>query len=326
MNFQLYDLQDNSIVIQKEYPGSFRVNDPLLEERSFEMKCHGSEWRYQELYFHGVHIGFGDIRLRESLTLGFKSDFETIEMHFGLKGCSKGMIDTLDSRVIFESNSHNIIYANQVAGEMHWEKDLVQLCEINMTAAFFKRFLPEGFADTDRFRNAMEGGKSSLWSKRNYPINRQMYQLLHDIMHCDRQGMFKRMFLEAKVIELLLLQLEQFAAEPWLPQGINKRDVDKIYAVREYICLNLYKHSSLIDLAHMAGTNEFVLKKGFKELFGTTVFSFWNDLKMEEAKQLLLDHELSIAEVADRMGYKHPRHFSTAFKRKFGILPLAWRR
>ena len=78
MNFQLYDLQDNSIVIQKEYPGSFRVNEPLLEERSFEMKSHGSEWRYQELYFHGVHIGFGDIRLRESTTLGFKSDFETM--------------------------------------------------------------------------------------------------------------------------------------------------------------------------------------------------------------------------------------------------------
>lgn len=91
------------------------------------------------------------------------------------------------------------------------------------------------------------------------------------------------MFLEAKVIELLLLQLEQLCDEDSENATIKKYDIEKIYAVRDFILNNLTEPYSLTGLAHKVGTNEFTLKKGFKELFGTTVFGFWNDAKMEEA-------------------------------------------
>ncbi|MEE9362234.1 MAG: helix-turn-helix domain-containing protein [Cellulophaga sp.] len=42
---------------------------------------------------------------------------------------------------------------------------------------------------------------------------------------------------------------------------------------------------------------------------------------MEEAKKMLLEQNLSINEISDRIGYKNPQHFSTAFKRKFGMIP-----
>ena len=129
------------------------------------------------------------------------------------------------------------------------------------------------------------------------------------------------MFLEAKVIELLLLQMEQFSEEPVHSITLKKKDIEKIYAVREFILKNFDASCSLIDLAHQAGTNDFILKKGFRELFGTTFFAFWNDAKMEQAKQMLTGQDMSIGEVAHISGYKNPRHFSAAFKRKFGVLP-----
>jgi len=73
-------------------------------------------------------------------------------------------------------------------------------------------------------------------------------------------------------------------------------------------------------------TNEFTLKKGFKEVFGTTVFGFWNELKMQESKNLLLEHKLTVAEVSEKIGYKNPQHFSTAFKQYFGISPSRLKR
>ena len=69
------------------------------------------------------------------------------------------------------------------------------------------------------------------------------------------------------------------------------------------------------------GTNQQTLKKGFKELFGTTIWGYYNNLRMETAKDLLINQEKSIAEVADNIGYKNPQHFTVAFKKKYGILP-----
>lgn len=88
-----------------------------------------------------------------------------------------------------------------------------------------------------------------------------MYRLLNDIMSCDRKGIFKRIYLEAKVSELLLLQLEQLFHASSAVSSLAKKDEEKIYAVRDYIVNNLNADRSLNDLAHQVGTNEFTLKK-----------------------------------------------------------------
>lgn len=61
-------------------------------------------------------------------------------------------------------------------------------------------------------------------------ISLRMYELIREIMHCNRKGIFKRMFLEARVIELLLLQLEQMDEAPHPVLNLKKPDIDKLYA------------------------------------------------------------------------------------------------
>jgi AraC family transcriptional regulator, transcriptional activator of the genes for pyochelin and ferripyochelin receptors len=63
------------------------------------------------------------------------------------------------------------------------------------------------------------------------------------------------------------------------------------------------------------------LKQGFRQLFGTTMFGYLHDYRMEMARNLLLEGNMSITTVANTVGYSHLRHFSAAFKRKFGITP-----
>ena len=56
-------------------------------------------------------------------------------------------------------------------------------------------------------------------------------------------------------------------------------------------------------------------------MFHTTIFAYYNGLRMERAKYLLMDSGKSISEVSDEIGYKNPQHFTVAFKKKFGLSP-----
>jgi len=325
MTLRLYDSKHQQILVEKEYPTSYYDSqEEAVKETITYLNTFMGRGYYKEIYFDGVHIGIGNVRLAQQVVLGFESDFETIEMHFTFKGKSTACTSQFNQDVSFGAHSHNIIYTNGLSGIMQWESEDFHLCEINLRPEFFKRFLPKDHQLFDRFRQAVESGKSTLLHPEHYSINHQMYQVLDQIIQCDKKGIFKRLFLEAKVIELLLLQLEQFYGESPYQGSLKKQDIDKIYAVRDYMLQNLDCTYSLVDLAHHVGTNEFVLKKGFKELFGTTVISFWTNEKMEHAKKLLVEKELNISEISDSIGYKNQRHFATAFKKKYGVSPSTW--
>lgn len=94
-----------------------------------------------------------------------------------------------------------------------------------------------------------------------------MMNVLNEIVDCTRTGIYKRMYLEAKVIELLMLQLEQFAAHDCrVFCSLKPADIDKMHYARQIILQGINNPCSLIDLARQIGTNEFNLKKGFKEI------------------------------------------------------------
>ena len=149
-----------------------------------------------------------------------------------------------------------------------------------------------------------------------------MQGIINDMKKTPLQGHLKGLYLEAKTIELFLLQVQLLDRQP---QGIasilKPGDRDSLYAIRDYIRDHYDQPCSILQLARKAGINQTKLKKGFKELFGTTVFGYVLDIRLEAAKQLLLEEKLFVGEVSDRIGYKHPHHFAAAFRRKFGILP-----
>lgn len=321
MTLRLYDENLGNILMEKNDPVPYFLPDGNIQECITKLSPPYGNGFYHEISFANVHISFGNISLTNRLQLYLESDFDSVEMHFTLKGKSKAISGNFQKTVEFDSCQHNIIYAHHMEGRMEFEGPEMYLFEINLAPEFFIKFLPEDSGLFEMFRNSINKQNSSLIKPEHNRITPVMYEILNDIVHCNRKGTFKRIYLEAKVSELLLLQLEQFFDNDFLPSSLQKKDIEKMYAVREYILNNLKSESSLTELAHLVGTNEFTLKKSFKELFGTTVFGFWNDIKMEQAKKMLLNSDLNISEISDSIGYKNPRHFSSAFKRKFNILP-----
>jgi AraC-like DNA-binding protein len=154
------------------------------------------------------------------------------------------------------------------------------------------------------------------------PTTLQMNQVIRGIMlNIDKRGNH-HIYFEAKALELLFLELEQLAALAKQPGSpfLKAHDVERVYLAKAMVEENLLNPCSLIELAHRVGLNDFKLKKGFREVFGTTVFSYLYELRMEKAK-LLLKNGKPVREVAFEVGYKNAHHFTTAFKKKFGYLP-----
>lgn len=326
MALKLYEIDSPNLLLERNYPNTCFSLDTGIYESITHLDASFGKGFYKEIFFDGIHIGYGHANLFKRMRFRFESDFETVEMHFALKGSSYASGEMMPSGVNFDAHQHNIIYGNSICGRMEWGDQEFQLCEINLSPEFFKKFLPEDSKFFDEFRNAIDRGRSGLLMNLNRQITHEMYEIIDGITRCERKGIFKKIYLEAKIMELLLLQLEQLQVDDRATVSLKKTDIDKIYAVREFLLQNIDGNSTLINLAHTVGTNEFTLKKGFKELFGTTVFGFWHDAKMEHAKKLILEEDRTIGEVSDLVGYKNQRHFSDAFKRKFGVPPSKLKR
>jgi len=95
--------------------------------------------------------------------------------------------------------------------------------------------------------------------------------------------------------------------------------------IKNYLDKTYLHEHSLNTIARQFGLNEFSLKKGFKANFNTTVFDYLLTKRMEHAHSLLLNTSQSIQEISSITGYKYSNHFSTAFKKRFGISPVAFR-
>lgn len=101
----------------------------------------------------------------------------------------------------------------------------------------------------------------------------------------------------------------------------NEADRDKIIKAREVLLQHIGEPLTIKELSRKVAINECYLKKGFKEMFGTTIFDFYQSQRMEHAKYLLYDKGLSVTEVSVLLGYSSISHFSTAFKKHTGIKP-----
>jgi len=131
------------------------------------------------------------------------------------------------------------------------------------------------------------------------------------------------MYLEGKVWELMALQLAQITenGEQQNQYFLRSADRDRLERARQILGDRLNNPPSLKDLAKQIGLNECTLKRGFRQLFGTTVFGYLYQQRMEYAKQLLQQRELNVSQVAKKVGYASQSRFATAFRKKFGINP-----
>lgn len=155
------------------------------------------------------------------------------------------------------------------------------------------------------------------------PISPFQRAVIQQIFDSPYRGSLQKMFLEARFLDLFMdQQAHLLRAVPRL----TARDRDILHAVREFLDQEYAAPPSLLALARHFGTNDYKLKKGFRELFGTTVFGYVAERRLSVAQQLLTLTGQPVQEVAEAVGFGSSANFATAYRRKFGHTPSQVRR
>ncbi|OKH26999.1 helix-turn-helix domain-containing protein [Chroogloeocystis siderophila] len=156
----------------------------------------------------------------------------------------------------------------------------------------------------------------------------EMHIVLQQILQCPYHGFMKRMYLESKVWELMVLLLDQLKSQKQHkpPTSLKSEDIERIYQAQAILLQQLSNPPSLIELARKVGLNDCTLKRGFRQVFGKTAFAYLHHHRLEQAKQLLAQGDMSVAEVARSVGFADRSYFTIAFRKQYGCNPGAYRR
>jgi AraC-like DNA-binding protein len=149
------------------------------------------------------------------------------------------------------------------------------------------------------------------------------------VINSRRTGPLRRIFTEAKAMELFCLILDRFQAETPLPGArlrITERDRRQLAGVRDRLSEQFTDPPTIHALARQFGLNRNKLCGGFQTLYGTSIYDFCRNLRLEKARQLLNSSDLSIAQIAQATGFGSASAFSASFARQFGHAPSRSRR
>lgn len=131
--------------------------------------------------------------------------------------------------------------------------------------------------------------------------------------------------------KILLMELLVFLKRK-VDMGLNHSLIEsnrankKISRVLEFINSNYDKRITLDDLSQSFSISPSHLSRTFKEVTGFTCIEYLNNIRMKEARSLLKNSQLSVSEIADRVGFENLTHFGRVFKGTIGSSPLKYRK
>ena len=100
----------------------------------------------------------------------------------------------------------------------------------------------------------------------------------------------------------------------------------KVHEARKLLGEDLAADLSVEALAEKVRLNRTTLQQVFRQMYGMTVYEYRTQVRMQEAKNLLLTGSLTVTEIAGRCGYTNASKFAAGFRRIAGMPPGEWRR
>jgi len=102
---------------------------------------------------------------------------------------------------------------------------------------------------------------------------------------------------------------------------VHRADAEQLGRVRAAIVADLSAPPQLTELAKLAGMSISKLTDLFKQVFGDSIYDYFQKARMDEAGYLLKQGGYSVSETGYRLGFSNLSHFSRLFDKHYGIKP-----
>lgn len=126
------------------------------------------------------------------------------------------------------------------------------------------------------------------------------------------------------ILNMLASQIQSYShdvGEVDPEPGLRKVELARITTIGAYFLKNLDQKFTISDLSSTFGISPKKLQIGIKFLYGTSVGHYLTNLRMGEAKNLIVTTDLNCSEVSHRVGISSMSYFSKLFKQRYGISP-----
>lgn len=153
-------------------------------------------------------------------------------------------------------------------------------------------------------------------------MSNDSYNLLVNLRNHEVGGTVFDLYLRGTVQNLLAEYIEKMTFEEIVIDKINEDDLTLIIKSQSYLVENLSQLFPSIEfLAQQANMSDSKYKNLFKKITGMTPNSFFLNNKLVEAKRLLQERQLNIAEVSDNLNFTNSSYFAAKFREFFGMSP-----
>lgn len=150
----------------------------------------------------------------------------------------------------------------------------------------------------------------------------EINKLIRQVTEAREDNELGNFYYRLKVQELLYLVFEKLQKREVVNYHlVHKDDVEKLLLIRTAILADLSVPPSLPELAKMAGFGETKMKDIFKQVFGDTIYNYYQQARMEEAAFLLKHSGLSVSEAGYQLGFANLSHFGRLFEKYHGLKP-----
>ncbi|QEM09682.1 helix-turn-helix transcriptional regulator [Mucilaginibacter rubeus] len=292
--------------LQLNYPEGF-VAASCLAKRHHEIALTDGGIKVDEYWFDGICVVYSVLHSAQSFTISLDYPKLCRVLFFALNG--KLEADTGSTLIrTNKGNCSSYCGANlSVNMLLHANSTMLTIC---IDELFIEKLSAQGTLPADAKKYPDHLIKKDLTTKAQ--------SISKNILDNNQTPYIKRLLLEAGIVDLLinLHQPEETTTHPIFSDA----DKTRLLEAKNIVEQNLKHPCSLAELSRKTGLNDFKLKKGFKTLFGHTVFGYLAERRMSLAHKLLKEG-CSVSEVAETVGYKNAHHFTAAFKKHFDMLP-----
>ncbi|MBP9479120.1 MAG: helix-turn-helix transcriptional regulator [Sebaldella sp.] len=191
------------------------------------------------------------------------------------------------------------------------------LLALSITKKFLKRFMVD--VEVERFLNYFEESLFNFEDGFIEKVSGEAIDCLKKILtYKEKVDVSRELYMYGKIIELMSLLIKKVTTDK---ANVKNCVEERVEAIKKYIEENYDCNDVLEKLPTNFYTNKVTLLEQFKNVTGETFHMFVKRLKLEKAYEMLINTNINISEVADKVGYKNNGYFSKIFFEQFNLKP-----
>jgi AraC-like DNA-binding protein len=281
------------------------------------------------------NLGIADYTIPKDFSISF--DNPELLMRFGIvyKGATEFKLE--NNPVSSFTPSSFFVMEKNLKGEQNWKKGQhFHGTEITIFESYFNDIIKPNFPKVMDFNTLIKN-----YTYIYLPL--EIVEIIHQLQSLSNENLLNSIYLESKILEciaILINEVTKSTENAFTNQisygniniGSNRiikltsSDIHAIQKAHDILEKNYSSPPNIKTLSKLVFLNEQKLKAGFSKHYHMSIGDYTTHLKMTVAANLLSTTDLSIDDIAYKIGYNYSANFSKMFKKTYGKTPLKFRK